>query len=148
MPNFEQWYAWAAGHDVAQNALQNIANQLYPHNRRGAASAPRAVGIKSPILDIYPTRRRVRAGYFRGDGQIDQRLEMLLTVRAVDFVFDTYLSGRTVAAAPMTLYTRRHELDSYARYNCYLNDPSPSDLVYLRQNLIRVTWTFTDLEAL
>jgi hypothetical protein len=55
-----------------------------------------------------------------------------------------------VVNAAMTIYTRRHELDSFVRYNANLILPSVEngDLEYLRENAFRVRLRFTDLVAL
>jgi hypothetical protein len=67
-----------------------------------------------------------------------------------EYILDTYLSSGAVTYAAMTINTRRHEFGSYTRYNCYLTLPSRrrGDVEYLRQNVLRVTWRFTDLVSL
>lgn len=143
-------YRWAAGNNVALANLKNIENELRPRNYRTVGDAPKNVGIRSQPVDAFPVRTRLMNGQERGDGRIDHALDMVLMTYAVRYVLDTYLSSGTVVSAPMTLYTRRHELDSYARYNANLTLPSVEngDLEYLRQGVFRVRWRFTNLEAL
>lgn len=149
MANFNQLYAWAAGHGVALASLNNIANEVGARNRRETGGKLYPVGISSPVLELFPVRRRVRAGYERGDGLVDTYLDMTLARYGYKYVLDTYLSSGAVVRAAMTVYIRRHELDSYVRYNCYLTKPaSEQDITYLRQGVFRVRFRLLDLEAL
>lgn len=143
-------YAWSAGHGVALISLNNIENQLRPYNYRAIGGPTRAIGIRSQPIDAFPVRTLLASGYERGDGWVNQSLEMVLTTYAYKRALDLYLSGGAVVSAPMTFYLRRHELNDYARYNGYLNLPSQArgDIEYLRQNLLRVIWPLTRLIAI
>lgn len=142
-------YAWGAGHGLALAALKNIENELLTYNRQTAGGAIFPVGISSQPVDLFPVRTPLMAGYERGDGLVDHVLSLKLGKLAVKFVLDTYLSSGAAVSAAMTLYTRRHELDTYARYNCYLNLPKPGqDIEYVRQGVFRVTLRFSNLVAL
>ena len=150
MANFGQLYAWGLGHGVALASLSNMANEIGARNRRATGSKLYPVGIRSPLLDLFPVRRRVRAGYERGDGIVDTTLEMTLALNGYKYVLDTYLSSGAVVSVAMTFYLKRHELDTYARYNGYLTLPSPlrGDASYLRQNTFAVTFPVLNLDAL
>ena len=152
MPNFGQLYAWATGSGVALNSLINVANQLYDYNYRVSGGAKHAVGISSPIVDLYPVRTMLAAGYERGDGRIDHEWNMTISAVAYDFVIDTYLSSGTLLKRAMTIYTRRHEngINQWARYNAYLIQPSRQrgDIEYLRGGVVRVRFPLTRLVAL
>ncbi len=150
MANFGQLYAWGSGHGLALASLSNIANEVGARNRRTAGGKLFPVGIQSPLLDLFPVRRMLRSGKERGDGMVDTSLTMTLALGGYKYILDTYLSSGTVVSAAMTFYLRRHELDTYARYNGYLTLPSPvrGDSSYLRQNTFAVVFPVTDLEAL
>lgn len=149
MANFGQLYAWAAGHNVALESLANIANEVGARNRRVTGGKLFPVGIKSSLLDTFPTRRRLRSGKERGDGMVDTALDMTLAKFGVKYILDTYQSSGTVVSVAQTVYIRRHEFDSYARYNCWLVLPKPEeDITYLRQNVFQVRFRLLDLEAL
>ena len=143
-------YGWAAGHGVALASLNSVVNELGARNRRAAGGTLYNVAVRSQPVDAFPVRTMLAAGYERGDGRIDHEWQMLLGKLAVDYVMDTYLSSGAVVKAAMTINTRRHDLDTYARYSCYLTLPSPrrGDIEYVRQGVIRVTWRFTNLTAL
>jgi hypothetical protein len=149
MANFGQQHAWAAGHGVALASLSNIANEVGARNRRTAGGKLFPVGIKSPLLDMYPVRRRVRAGYERGDGMVDTELNMTLALFGIKYILDTYLLSGAVVSAAMTFYLRRHELNTYVRGNGYLVLPKPGeDITYLRQGVYDVRFRVLDFEVL
>lgn len=142
-------YAWAAGHNIALANLTNVENDIGPFNYRATGWGLTRVAIQSQPVDIFPIRTLLDAGYERGDGLINHEWRMTLAKFGVKRVLDAYLSSGTVASTAMTIYTRRHELDSYARYNCYLTLPKPGEtLTYLRENVFEVAWRFTNLVAL
>jgi len=143
-------YGWAAGHGVALAALNSVANELQARNRRQATGALYRVGVRSQPVDAFPVRVMLGAGYEWGGGRIDHEWQMTLAAYAVDYVMDTYLSSGASVKAAMTINTRKHDLNTYGRYNCYLHLPSRSrgDIEYVRQGVFRVTWRFTSLVAL
>lgn len=142
-------YAWAAGHNVALNSLRNVENDVNPYNRRTTNDAYRRVAIASQPVDMFPVRSMLLSQRERGDGMVTHEWVMTLGTLGIKYILDTYLSSGTVVSAPMTIYTRRHELAAFARFNCNLTLPKPKeDIEYLRHNVFRVTWRFTGLEAL
>jgi hypothetical protein len=142
-------YAWSAGHNVALANLTNIETDIGRFNFRMTGGAFTRVAIQTQPVDVFPVRTVLDSGYERGDGVINHALVMTLAKYGVKRVLDAYLSSGTVVSAAMTLYTRRHELDTYARYNCYLILPKPGqDIQYVRENVFTVTWRFMNLVAL
>lgn len=143
-------YAWAAGHGVALASLNAVATELRAHNYRAVGGLRYAVEPTSQPVDLFPVRTLLGSGVERGDGRVDHEWQMTLTTYALEYVLDTYLSSGAVVSAAMTINTRRHDLNAYGRYNCYLTLPSRSrrDIEYVRQNVVRVTWRFTRLVAL
>lgn len=142
-------YAWAAGSGVALVSLRNVETDIGARNRRSATDAIRRVAIQSQPVNAFPLRTPMDDGSERGDGLIQHQWTMVLCKFGVKYVLDTYLSSGAAVSAAMTIYTRRHELDSYVRYNAYLILPNPGqDIEYIRHGVFRVTWRFTNLVAL
>jgi hypothetical protein len=142
-------YRWGAGHGLALASLKNVENELYPYNKRSAGGASFPVGIVSQPVDRFPVRTALASGEERGDGFVTHAWDLKLTKLAVKYILDTYLSSGAVMSVPVTIYTRRHELDAYARYSCYLILPQPgADLEYMRQGVFRLRLRFRHLVAL
>jgi len=142
-------YALALTHGVALASLNNFQNQIGQQNRRVVGGKTYPVGISSSVLDLFPVRTALLSGRERGDGFINQVWVLRLATYGVKYLLNTYLSNLTVVSAAVTIYTRRHELDSYARYNAYLIAPSAAagDITYVRSNVFDVRLRFTNLEA-
>lgn len=136
-------YAWAAGWGVALASLANVETDLHPYTQL-LNLAP-----KSQPVDPYPVRTILASGRERGDGRIDHAWEMTLPTDALEYVIETKFALTSVASVKVTINTRRHEMDDYARYNAWLSLPqSGVDMVYLRRGVLRVTFRFTALLAL
>ena len=145
-----QDYRWAAGSGVALASLDNFENDVRPNNRRVSGGKLYPVAVKSPPVDPFPVRTKPLSSKERGAGTVNQEWNVVLAKFGVKHILDTYLSSGTVVNAAMTIYTRRHELDSFVRYNANLILPSVEngDLVYLGDNAFRVRLRFTNLVAL
>lgn len=120
-------YAFAAGWNVAQNSLNNVQNHLGSRNRITSTSALIPVSIRSSIIDPMPVRTNPLDGGEVGDGFILQDWFLGLTVYGYKYLLDTYFSSETVAQANFTVYTRRHQLATFTRYNCIAICPSPAN---------------------
>ena len=142
-------YSWAAGSGVALASLTNVENDLGPYNYRATGGALYRVGIQSQPVNVFPNRRVLDDGTERGDGLVNHTWVMTLAKYGIKRVLDEFLSSGTVVYAAVTINTRRHELDSYARYNAYLILPEPgTDIQYVRDGVFTVTWRFSALVAL
>lgn len=143
-------YRWGAGAAVALAALKNVFTELYPYNTQRTGQMPARFGVVSPPLDDLPVRFVKGSGREGGGGQIDHEWNLTITARAYTYVLNTYLSGGSAVDAAMTIYTRRHDLDTYTRYSCYLVKPSRTmgDLEYINQNVLQVRFRFRKLVAL
>lgn len=135
-------YRFALGWNVALGSLSNIETTLGQYNR-DANSILYPIGIRSQPVDFYPVVTQLESGRVRGDGKVAHEWQLSMFVPAV-----TYLVGLWSAkSAKWTIYTRLHELGTYARYNCWAVRPSGTDLVYQRQQYMTLTLRFTDLLA-
>lgn len=137
-------YSIAVGSSVALGSLINVEDLLYPYTK------PRRIVPRSQPVSAFPVRTTLGSGRVRGDGAISHVWEFsAIPVAAVDYLMTLLWSGGTVVSTACTIYTRRHDLADYARYNAYAVLPVPGqDLEYLRQNVLRLTIRFTDLVAL
>ena len=136
-------YRWAASHNVALGSLSFVENDLKPYMRL-RIGAPR-----SQPVDPFPVRTMVQAGYELGDGRIDHTWDMVISTTALEFIIEVKFSLTSVVSTPATIYTRRHDRNDFARYNAYVTLPKPGqDVVYVRQNVVRVSLRFTGLIAL
>jgi len=134
---------------VPLGQLKNIAFDIGEHNWRRSGGKLFPVAVPTQPIDLFPVRGFVYSGRERGDGFVTHDMQLVLATGGLKHVLDTYLSSGSIVSAAMTVYLRRHELDTYARYNCYLSLPKPKqDITYVRQGVFRVTWRLTNLEAL
>jgi len=139
-------YAWAAGHNVALASLTNVEIDIGNYNYRQTGGGLFPVAIQTQPVDAFPIRTMVDAGYERGDGIINHAWTMTLAKFGIKRILDEFLSSGTIVSAAVTINTRRHELDSYVRANCYLTLPKPGqDIRYIRHNTFEVTLRFTNL---
>ena len=145
--NFGQEYAWALTHSVALANLNNFANQVGSVNRREAGGPVYPVGIVSGMLDYYPVHDLPLSGKPRGDGMINTYWETVLGILGWQYIRTNYFGSGANVGVAVTIYTRRHDLGIYQRYNAYAELPSPANntLVYLRNNTVRVRINFYDL---
>lgn len=137
-------YAWANGHNVVLASLANVEDYLWPYTR------PRRIAPRSQPLDLFPVETQLMSGRVRGDGFLDHDWEMTLPTDAYAFILNDKFSGGSVKSVEQTVYTRRHDLNTYARANCYLVQPSQKNgtLEYLRQNVVRATFRLANVELL
>lgn len=137
-------YAWANGFDVALVNLSNVEDYLFPYTK------PRRIAPRSQPVDLFPVETVMMDQSVRGDGAISHAWEMTLPTAAYAYIMTDKFSGGSVKSAAQTISTRRHELGTYARYNCYLVQPSRTKgtLEYLRRGLVRAVFEMTGLEAL
>ena len=137
-------YRIAVGSSVALASLQNVEDLLLPY------TTPRRIVPRSQIPDLFPVRTTLGSGRTRGDGAATGSWEFTaLPVAAVDYLMTYLWAGGTVVSTAVTIYTRRHDLGTYARYNAWAVLPVPGqDLEYLRQGVLRLTIRFNNLAAL
>lgn len=136
-------YRWGAGWGVALASLSNVENDLRPYVRL------RSIAPKSQPVDLFPVRTVLGSGRVRGDGRIDHAWELTLNTAAIEYIIETKFALTSAASVKVTIYTRRHEMNDYARYNAWLSRPQPGqDMTYLRQGVFAVTLRFTALLAL
>lgn len=142
MPYYD--YRWANGHDVALANLSNVEDYLYPYTK------PRRIPPRSQPVDPFPVETELMDQSVRGDGAISHLWLIVLPVAAYHFILTDKFSNGTVKSVSQTIYTRRHDLETYARYNCYLVQPSvkKGTLEYVRRGIVRVTFEMTGLEAI
>lgn len=142
-------YAFAATWNVALASLNNVENHLGSVNL-SPEGARRSVRVKSDPVDLFPIRTRLESGRERGDGQVDHAWELWMYTTAYTYLVNTYFSGGSVVSTKWTIYTRRHDMGTYARYNCYVVLPSivaRPDLTYRGRDYMRVIVRFNDLVA-
>lgn len=136
-------YAWATGHDVALASLTNIETDLATY-APGRTLAPRTQAVAR-----FPQRLISLDGVEVGFGDISHEWTFAaLPADAFQYIVSTYCNSDGSGAA-VTIYTRRHDLDNYGRYNAYLAYPQPiEDYSYRNQYVLDVRLRFTGLEAL
>ena len=137
-------YRIAVGSSVALASLQNVEDLLLPY------TTPRRIVPRSQIPDLFPVRTTLGSGRTRGDGAATGYWEFTaLPVAAVDYLMTYLWAGGAVVSTAVTIYTRRHELDDYARYNAFAVLPLPGqDIEYIRSGVLRMVIRFSDLVAL
>lgn len=145
-----QEYAWALGHGVALASLNNFANQVGAVNRRSADGPTFPVGIVSAPVDYFPVRDVPLSGFERGDGMMTTYWETTLGNLGWQYIRTNYFGSGTNVAANVTIYTRRHDLGTYQRYNAIAVMPgfTAETLAYLRNNTVRLRIAFNDLTEL
>lgn len=137
-------YRIAVGSSVALASLSNIEDVLYGVTR------PRRIAPRSQPVNAYPVRTILGSGKERGDGTINHAWEFTaIPVTAVNYLLNVYLFSGGAVSTAVTIYTRVHSANTYARYNAWAVLPAPgSDLEYLRGNVCRLTLRFNDMVAL
>ena len=137
-------YSIAVGSSVALASLSNIEDVLLPYTR------PLRIAPRSQPVNAYPIRTVLGSGRERGDGLVTHAWEFdALPAQAVNYLLYVYLFSGGAVSTAVTLYTRRHELDQYTRFNAYAVLPVPGqDLEHLRGGKIRLTLRFNDMVAL
>ena len=137
-------YSIAVGSSVALASLSNIEDVLLPYTR------PLRIAPRSQPVNAYPIRTVLGSGRERGDGLVTHAWEFdALPAQAVNYLLYVYLFSGGAVSTAVTLYTRRHDANAYARYNAYAVLPVPGqDLEHLRGSKIRLTLRFNDMVAL
>jgi len=141
-------YAFAVGHNVALANLNNVEASLGSRNRKIVGGITYPVSVKSTPINLYPVRVQLGSGRERGDGRVYHAWTLQLVTYGVKYLFDTYLAGLASVSTAVTIYTRRHEFDTYARYNAYLVQPAAGELEYIRSGVFQVQIRFNDLVSL
>lgn len=132
-------YRIALGSNVALGSLSNIESILAPY-ADGRILAP-AVQPVNP----FPVRTVLMNGRTRGDGRIDLVWSWnVMPILAFKYIQDTFFSSGTVVSAAVTIYTRRHDRNTYQRYNAYATLPTGT---YDRNTMRGVAWVFTNLST-
>ena len=121
-------YSIAVGSSVALASLSNIEDVLLPYTR------PLRIAPRSQPVNAYPVRTVLGSGRERGDGLVTHAWEFdALPAQAVNYLLYVYLFSGGAVSTAVTLYTRRHDANAYARYNAYAVLPVPGqDLEHLR----------------
>ena len=137
-------YRIAVGSNVALGSLSNIEDILWPHTK------PLRIAPRTQPVNAFPVRTVLGSGRVRGDGTINHAWEFTAIPKAaVDYLYTYLWTAGTVVSTAVTIYTRRHELDDYARYNAYAILPVVGqDIEYLRGGVLRMVISFSDLVAL
>lgn len=136
-------YSIATGSSVALASLQNIEDYFAPYIQ------PKPLGIASSPVNRFPIRELTASGVEVGYGSISHswRVSLLPDEAFTQFITDfcnTDGSGNAV-----TIYTRRHDLGSYGRYNANLAYPAVNeDYIYRSGYMVEITIRFTNLVAL
>lgn len=110
-------YALALGTNIALVSLNNVENHFGAHNSLVAGGRKFPVGIQSTLIDPFPVRVQDQSGGESGDGFLLQDWLLTLTVYGYKFLVDTYFASETVTQVALTVYTKRHMLDDFRRYN-------------------------------
>lgn len=137
-------YRIAVGSSVALASLSNIEDVLWPYTR------PLRIAPRSQPVSLYPVRTTLGSGRERGDGMVQAAWEFsAVPAQAANYLLYVYLFSGGAVSTAVTIYTRRHETDNYARFNAYAVLPAAgADLEYLRNGKCRMTIRFNDLVAL
>lgn len=133
---FPLLYAFASGWNVALASLNNVQTHLGSHNRLTVGGALIPVTIRASIIDPFPARTNPMDGGETGDGFVNQDWLLSLALYGYKYLLDTYFASETVTQANWTVYTRRHQLATFQRFNCIAVLPSPAngDAALLRED--------------
>ncbi len=142
MPTYS--YSIAVGHNVALASLTNIEN-IPQFQYHGAALPP-----STQPVDLFPVRERVLSGKEIGGGTINHVWTwQVLPIAALEYIEDTFLSSGTVTWANVTIYTRKHNQQTYGRFNAYIILPQPNvDYTYRQRRVLNLNLRFRNLVAL
>lgn len=139
-------YRWASGFNVALANLRNVETDLFPY------TTPRLVAPQSGIVNTLPRRTKMLNASVKGDGTINLEWRFsTLSITALEYIIDTYLTTANVvqASKAMTIYTRQAELNTYTRYNAYLELPVPGiDYTYRQNAAVDLVLRFSGLSAI
>ncbi len=147
-------YAFANGWSVALASLNNVENHLGSQNRITSTGERHPVSIRSSVIDPFPVRVNPMSGGEVGDGFINQEWLLTLNLYGYKFLLDTYFASETVVQRAWTIYTRRHTLAVFQRFNCWAILPSVAngDVTFPRDDqfngVFRIRLRLRDLIAL
>lgn len=129
-------YSLALGTNIALVSLNNVENHFGARNSLVLNGRKFPVGIQSTLIDPFPVRVQAQDGGESGDGFLIQDWLLTLTVYGYKFLVETYFASETVTQSLLTVYTRRHMLDDFRRYNCWGILPSAAngDVLPLRES--------------
>ena len=129
-------YAFAAGWNVALASLNKVQTHLGSRNRLTPTGKLIPVSIRASIIDPFPVRVNPLDGGETGDGFVTQDWLLTLALYGYKYLLDTYFASETVTQANWTIYTRRHQLATFQRFNAIAVLPSPvnGDLTLLRED--------------
>lgn len=137
-------YAFAAGWNVPLVNLNNIEDVLGSRNRT-ASGVLEPISIRSAVVREYSVATVLESGRVRGDGKIPHFWDTWMFSPATTYLMSQWT---TAASEKWTIYTRRHELGTYARFNVWAIRPGTleeSDLVYIREEYLFARIRFSDL---
>lgn len=137
-------YAIASGHNVALVSLIN------PENRDEFMVLGNRLPPTAQPVNPFPVRRVTLSGKEHGSGRVDHVWRWsILPQDAIEYIEDTLFSSGTVVNAACTIYTRKHNRDSYGRYNAYATLwVAGGDYTYDRRMFRDVQLRFRNLVAL
>lgn len=136
-------YAFAAGWNIPLGSLSNT-EETFGSRNRSASGVLYPITIRSQPVRLYPVATPMESGRVRGDGHVSHLWEMWMYNTASSYVMSLF----TAASVKWTIYTRRHDLATYTRFNCWAVMPGvlqEGDLVYLNKDYLSVNIHFTDL---
>ncbi len=147
-------YAFYPAWNTALNLLHNAENHFGSRNRVAPGRESLPVSLRSSLIDPFPVRLQPLSGGERGDGFVPHDWILTLAIYGYKFLVDTYFASETVTEAKWTIYTRRHLLADFKRYNCKAILPSAAngDITLLRgdafNGVVQVRLRFRDLIAI
>lgn len=147
-------YAFFPAWNTALGSLNNVENHFGSRNRIKVNGELLPVTIRSSIIDPLPVRVNDQAGGESGDGFVNQDWFLTLALYGYKYLVETYFASETVSQAAWTVYTRRHTLASFVRYNAWAILPSIAngDVSFLRDDsfngVFRVRLRLRDLIAI
>lgn len=147
-------YAFYPAWNTALNLLHNAENHFGSHNRTAPGRPLLPIALRSSVIDPFPVRVQPLSGGERGGGIIVHEWLLTLATYGYKFLLETYFASETVTQAQWTIYTRRHALATFQRFNCYAVLPSATagDITLPRSNsfndVFQVRLRFRDLIAL
>lgn len=112
----------AAGHNVGLGSLVNVEEITQIGRPPSIPQSP----------NPFPVRKKYLSGRVAGSGYQTYVWEFdVMPMTGIKYIIDTYLyetilaSPFLMASSPVTIFTRRTDRGGWARYNAYLEYPSP-----------------------
>lgn len=147
-------YSFYPTWNTALVSLHNVESHFGSVNRARVGGELLPVTIRSSIIDLNPVRANDQAGGETGDGFVNQDWLLTLALYGYKFLVETYFASEATVQTAWTIYTRRHVLASYQRFNCWAILPSAEngDVTPLRENsfnnIFQVRLRLRDLTAI